>query len=152
MSAFTDYKTALEKSGEITFIPSGNSMWPTLKDRAQSVVVKKKTDRLKEFDVALFEKDGIIALHRVIKVLDGGYQTCGDSQFKCEIVDEDSVFGVMAGFYKGKDYICADDEKYVKSVKNWYKRRNLRRFKVKYFYFTLRVKNFFKKIKQKKGK
>ncbi len=126
-------------------------MWPTLKDRAQSVVVRKKTDRLKQFDVALFEKDGVIVLHRVLAVLDGGYQTCGDSQFKCEIVEEQSVFGVMAGFYKDSKFISADNEKYLKFVQNWYKRKNLRRFKVKYFYFTLRVKNFFRR-KVKKGK
>ena len=143
-----DYKTLLEEREEITFVPSGNSMWPTFKDRGQTVVVKKKTARLKEFDVAFFEKDGIFALHRVLKVTDNGYITCGDSQFKTESVEENAVLGVMKGFYKGERFIDASDETYCKKVRKWYKRGNLRKFRIKCFYFLLRVKNKFKKIKK----
>ena len=144
----TDYKTLLEERGEISFVPSGNSMWPILKDRSQTVVVKKKTARLKEFDVAFFEKDGVFVLHRVLSVTDNGYITCGDSQLKSESITEDAVLGVLTGFYKGDRFIDVNDKTYAKKVRKWYKRGNLRKFRIKCFYFLLRVKNKFKKIKK----
>ncbi len=36
------YKTELDKNGAIAFVPSGNSMWPILKNKGQSVIVVKK--------------------------------------------------------------------------------------------------------------
>ena len=78
----TDYKTELEKNGILAFVPGGNSMWPTLKNRGQSVVVLVKKEKLKRYDVALYLRDnGTFVLHRVIEPTEWGYIICGDSQF-----------------------------------------------------------------------
>ena len=143
------YKNLLEEKGEISFVPSGNSMWPTLKDRKQTVVVQKKTERLNAFDVALFENDGVIVLHRVMEVISNGYVTCGDSQLKNETVLERDVFGVLKGFYKGKKFVSVTDPKHVKKVQSWYKRKGLRKFRIKLFYLGLRIKTKLKKIFKK---
>ena len=148
--SINEIKEELKNKGEIVFVPSGNSMWPTLKDRAQRVVVQAKTARLNKYDVALFEKNGVLVLHRVVKVTENGYITCGDSQVKTESVPEDAVLGVMKGFYQGEKFIDASDEKYDKKIKRWYKHKALRKFKIKCFYLLLRIKNRLKKIK--KGK
>ena len=61
-----NYKTQLEKNGAIAFVPGGNSMWPTLKNRGQSVVIVKKEQKLKPMDVAFYQRvDGAFVLHRV---------------------------------------------------------------------------------------
>ncbi|MBE5737402.1 MAG: hypothetical protein E7348_03280 [Clostridiales bacterium] len=147
---FGDYKTELLKSGVISFVPKGNSMWPIIKNRGQSVVIKLKEERLKKYDVAFYvRKDGAFVLHRVVEVKDDGYVMCGDSQFTLEPILEEQVFGVMIGFYHGKKYIESNDTKYIKRVEKWYKRKTLRKIRLKTFFFTIRVKNKLKSIFKK---
>ena len=146
----SDYKTELLKNGILAFVPGGNSMWPTLKNRGQSVVVLKKTDKLKRFDIALYQrKDGAFVLHRVMEPTEWGYIICGDSQFVLEKVLEDQVFGVMTGFYRGKKYIDCKDPKYIKEVERWYGRKRWRKLRLKWFFFRLRVRNKLARIYRK---
>lgn len=146
----SDYKTEMEKNGVLAFVPGGNSMWPTLKNRGQSVVVVEKKGRLKPFDVALYVRaDGSFVLHRVMEVVDGGYIICGDSQYTLENVKEEQVFGVMDGFYRGKKYIECKDEKYKREVERWYGRKFRRKVRLKCFFFRQRVKG---KLKRTFGK
>ena len=95
-------KEELSRRGKVSFVPAGNSMWPTIKNRRQSVVIEKKTERLSPYDVALYiRSDGKVILHRVLALTDYGYIACGDSLFTEEKVKEDSVIGVLAGYYRG---------------------------------------------------
>ena len=55
-----DYEKELVKNGVIAFVPSGNSMWPTLKHRKQSVIVKLKTEKLKKLKVLKILKRFVI--------------------------------------------------------------------------------------------
>ena len=136
-----DYVAELAKNGVIAFVPKGNSMWPTLKDEKQSVIVKRKTEKLRPMDVALYKRDnGANVLHRVMKTTDSGYIMCGDSQFVFEKVEEDNVYGVMVGFYRGKRYIDVNDAEYIEKVQKWYRHKALRRFNVKTFFFFKKIR------------
>ena len=138
----SDYIRELLNNGVIAFVPSGNSMWPTLKNRKQSVIVKKKTDKLRPMDVALYcRENGSNVLHRVIKATDFGYIMCGDSQFTPEKVIEDNVYGVMTGFYRGKKYIDVNDAGYIGRVKKLYKSEKRRKFYVKMFFLSEWIKS-----------
>ena len=140
--ASNGYKAQLEKNEVIAFVPGGNSMWPTLKHKGQSVIVKKKTERLNKFDVALYlRKNGAYVLHRVMEQTESGYVMCGDSQFALERVDEEQVFGVMVGFYRGKKYVECNDEKYVREVERWYKNPKRRKRKLKRFFNYLSIRH-----------
>lgn len=140
-TTLNDYQKELEKNGVIAFVPSGNSMWPTLKHKGQSVIVKKKTERLRPMDVALYVRnDGRNILHRVIDVTDNGYVICGDSQFVKERVAEEHVYGVMVGFYRGKRYIEATDPDYVKRSERLFAHEKIRKLRVKVFFFYLWLK------------
>ena len=141
----------LNINGVISFVPTGNSMWPTLKNKGQAVVVQKKTDRLKKFDVALYVLDDKLVLHRVIKVESDGYITCGDSQFNLERVPENCVLGVMTGFYQKEKFIDVNSPDYKARVKKWYINPKKRRAKVNRFYFFEKVKSKLKRIFGKKG-
>ena len=142
-----NYKTQLEKNGAIAFVPGGNSMWPTLKNRGQSVVIVKKEQKLKPMDVAFYQRvDGAFVLHRVIKSIEDGYYMLGDSQVNPEKVNEDQVFGVMQGFYSGKKYIACTDEKYIKTVKKWYKNPKRRKRILRFFYLSVAIKKRIKKL------
>lgn len=146
MSETCDYAEELVKNGVIAFVPSGNSMWPTLKNKGQSVIVKLKTERLKPLDVALYRREnGANVLHRVIKTTKTGYVMCGDSQFTLEKVGEESVYGVMVGYYKGKRYVEVSDEDYVNGVKKLYANEKRRRARVNAFFFKERLKGFLRR-------
>ena len=145
-----DYIEELNKNGVIAFVPRGNSMWPSLKNKKQSVIVKKKTEKLRPMDVALYKRDsGANVLHRVMKTTGFGYIMCGDSQFALEKVKEENVYGVMTGFYRGKRYIDVKNADYIKQVKKWYKHEKLRKFYVKSFYFFENLKSLPKRVLHK---
>ena len=142
-----DYIEKLNKNEVISFVPRGDSMWPTLKDMGQSVIISAKKERLKEFDIALYVRgQNTFVLHRVLKVLEDGYAICGDSQFDLEKVAEEQIFGVMIGFYQGKKYIDCKDPKYIKRVKKLYKHAKIRKLKVALYFFSKRVKNKLKRM------
>ena len=146
MQEIADYKSQIEKNNVIAFVPGGNSMWPILKNKKQSVIVQKKQSRLKKFDVGFYQRDnGAFVLHRVMQVTPDGYIMCGDSQLVFEKVKEENVFGVMEGFYQGKKYISCDDKKYLRKVDRWFRRKTIRKWRLKLFYH-------FKVNKGKKGK
>ena len=147
----SSYQEQLQENNQIAIVPKGNSMWPTLKHQGQSVIVGAKKERLREFDVALYVRgQNEFILHRVLKVLTDGYLMCGDSQFVLEKVSEDQIFGVMLGFYRGKKFIDSNDPKHIKKVKNWYKKKAYRKFRVKLFFFKDRVKRKLKGIFRRK--
>lgn len=130
-----DYETVLKENGILVFVPGGYSMWPTLKNAGQSVVVAPKTKRLNKYDVALYRRDsGQYVLHRVIKVEEDGYVICGDSQFAEEAVKEDAVIGVMQGYYKGRKYVPADNGRGSKKAIFLYRHKFIKRAAVKLFY------------------
>ncbi len=148
--SFALCKEALEKDGVFAIVPEGNSMWPTLKHRGQSVFIVKKTERLKKYDVALYyRKDKHLVLHRVVEVKDEGYIMCGDSMFYLEPVKEENVLGVMEGFYKGKKYIKTSDKKYIKKSISWYNHPKRRKFILALFRINLKIKGFLVKVYRK---
>lgn len=129
-------RNELFKHGRVSFVPAGNSMWPTVKNKRQSVVIGKKTERLTPYDVALYiRSDGKAILHRVLAVTDFGYITCGDSLFTEERVEESSVIGVLEGFYRGKKYIDARSEKEKKKSEKWFLKKGKRKFLTGCFFF-----------------
>lgn len=144
-----DYKTALETHGFLAFVPRGNSMWPTLKNGKQSVVLLPKKGRLKRMDVAMYKRDdGTFVLHRVIEVKDDGYVFCGDSMSVSlkEFVREEQVFGVMTGYYRNRRYITAEDESFTRRGERLYGNETRRILKVKAAGFLYRVKSKIKRI------
>ena len=120
-------KEQLKKTGVVSFTPTGNSMWPTIKNGSQSVIIEKKTGRLKKYDVALYERmDGSVVLHRVVDLISDGYVFCGDSQTVTVKVKEEDVIGVMTGYYRGKKFIYAEDKKEIKRINKWFSSKFIR--------------------------
>ena len=136
------YREIIKETGAIACVPKGNSMWPTLKNGKQSVVLVSKNGRLKKFDVAMYErKDGAIVLHRIVDVVDGGYIFCGDSLAAREFIAGDGVFAVMQGFYRGNKYIETESEKFKKESENLYKNEKKRLKRANRFFFRQKVKS-----------
>lgn len=141
-----DYISVLNEKGVLSFVPAGNSMWPFIKNRKQTVIVKKSDGLFNQNDVVFFRRqDGSCVLHRVLQVFPDYLVVRGDSQINSEKVQKENVFGILEGFYKGEKYISVTDEKYQKKVTRWCKNSFFTRLRKKIFYFRNRVKNHFKR-------
>ncbi len=148
-----ELKEQLEKSGSIAFVPKGDSMWPIIKNKSKTVLIKKKEGRLSVLDVGMYEREsGNVVLHRVKEVASNGYIFQGDSQLESEKVLEERVFGIFSGYFTKKGFVNADDIKYLNRVKKWIKKRDKNCFKLRLFKLRKRIKAKLKRIFSKKDK
>ena len=146
-----EFKSQLDKFDVVAFVPKGNSMYPFIKNKAQTVYISKKKDRLIPYDIALYlRENGSLVLHRVLEVTLDGYVCCGDSQFNLEKVREENVIGVLTAFQKGEETLSFTENDRVKAEK-WYKKKGLRKIRLGVYFFVVRVKSKLKRIFSKKG-
>ena len=95
----------LDNGGRATLAVTGNSMYPMLKNRRDSVTLIPPAD-LQKGDIVLFQRSsGAYILHRIIAVTAEGYVCCGDNQAIREPVLREQIVAVVDGFArKGKSY------------------------------------------------
>lgn len=90
----------------VRFSPHGTSMLPMLKDGRDQVIISPLPDKLKKYDLPLYQrKNGQYVLHRIVKVRDT-YTCIGDNQFVTEPgLCHEQMIAVVTGFIrKGKEY------------------------------------------------
>ena len=97
-------ESELQKSGVYASVTKGVSMRPLFKTNRDMVIIRKPTEELRRFDVALYKlPSGKYVLHRVIKVLPDKYVIRGDNTYSREYVPKEWVIGVLTEFNrKGK--------------------------------------------------
>lgn len=107
----TTFEEELNAHGSIIFTNRGRSMLPLLRqDRDVMVIDRRGPDRLKKYDAVLFKRDtGQYIMHRVLRVLDGGYYIAGDNNVSGEFVREDQVLGVLRSVRRGSRTISVTD-------------------------------------------
>lgn len=93
--------TVLARDGVWVSTTAGVSMWPMLRDRRDTIVVRPFEGRLRPLDVALYRRGDAYILHRVIEVVDGGYRILGDNCLEVEDVPEAAVLGRLEEFWRG---------------------------------------------------
>ncbi len=90
---------------DVRLCVTGNSMFPMLRSRQDSVIITKAPDRLKKYDLPLYRRqNGEYILHRIVKEKNGEYFMNGDNQYTVEYgIDRDAIIGIVSAFYrKGK--------------------------------------------------
>ena len=133
-------------ASHIAFVPKGDSMWPFLKNKKQTVIIDKAYSDIIEYDVILYSREnGDNILHRVIQITDDCFVCSGDSQLATEIVKKEQVIGVMVGFYKKDKYVEVDQSYRDKSQK-YYKNDKKRKRKIKTYFFIKGVLNKIKRV------
>lgn len=95
-------RATVEQGGEFPLVTAGTSMLPMLRDREDTVWLKKKPERLKKYDLPLYKRaDGTYVLHRVVAVGKDGYAMCGDNQYRREYpVNDGQILAVVGRFEK----------------------------------------------------
>lgn len=100
----------LDKKIDVTFTVTGNSMYPMLVHKRDSVILAKCDKlKLKKGDIPLYKRNnGKFVLHRIIKVNEKSYDLCGDNQYIIERdLPKENVIAVVKAFErKGKLYSC----------------------------------------------
>lgn len=89
--------------------PRGVSMRPMLRQGMDSVLLSPLPERLKPFDLPLYQReDGKYILHRIIAVEEGRYLCRGDNQLKAETVTHDRILAVVTAYWRGKRRVEMD--------------------------------------------
>ena len=115
-------KEILDKGGECKLVVTGNSMFPTLKNKESSVILTSLNKRkVKKGEIVFIQRDsGEYILHRVYKIIDNNkFIMNGDAQMWTEIVRFDQVIGVAESFYRDDKLISCDSKRYKIYMKLW---------------------------------
>lgn len=101
MNKVKQIEEVLKTEGVFVSTTSGVSMYPMLRDRRDTIVIRPATGRLQKYDVALYKRGTAYILHRVLEVRPEGYVIRGDNcdQKEYDITDA-QVLGVLTEFYR----------------------------------------------------
>lgn len=118
----------LTEGNSVRFMPRGISMLPMLRQGVDSVVLSPAPDRLKKYDLPLYQRlDGRYILHRIVFVGEEYYGCIGDNQFRVEMgVARLQIIGIVTGFYRKNRYISTDNLLYQFYCRFWHYTRGLR--------------------------
>jgi len=112
----------------VRIYPRGTSMLPMLKEGRDSVVLSPLPDKLKKYDLPLYQREnGQYVLHRVVRV--GDTYTClGDNQFSLEKgLTHGQMIAVVSAFtHKGREHKVTD-RSYLLYRAFWFRSRHVRR-------------------------
>lgn len=98
----------------------GVSMWPMLRDRRDTIIIKPNVGRLNKYDVPLYRRGSDYILHRIIRVLPDSYIICGDNCARKEYgITDGQIIGVLNGFYRGEREIDMQGRGYRAYVRFW---------------------------------
>jgi len=93
-------ENVLKTQGFFAGTTVGVSMFPMLRNRRDTIVIRPVTERLKRYDVPLYVVGEKYIMHRIIKVLPNGYIIRGDNCLNKEYVTDDMIIGVLSEFYR----------------------------------------------------
>ena len=111
----------LEAGQTVRFSPMGTSMLPMLRQGIDSVVIAPVPDKLKKYDLPLYQRDtGKYILHRIVEA--GDTYTCmGDNQFQPEPgLRHDQMIALVTVFYRGERQIRCDSPLYQLYCRVWH--------------------------------
>lgn len=112
----------------VRIYPRGTSMLPMLEEGRDSVVLSPLPERLKKYDLPLYQREnGQFVLHRVVRA--GDTYTCmGDNQFVMESgLTHDQMIALVSSFCrKGREY-RSDALSYRLYRCFWFHTRHIRR-------------------------
>lgn len=139
-------KEILDKGGECKLVVTGNSMFPTLKNKESSVILTSlNKGKAKKGEIVFIQRDsGEYILHRVYKIIDNNkFIMNGDAQEWVEVVRFDQVIGVVKTILHNnndKEIYC-DNSIYKLKILLWMKCRKFRRSIFKGYSFLKKIAN-----------
>lgn len=117
----------LANGKSVQFKPKGTSMRPMLRQGIDSVILSPLPEKLKKYDLPLYQRDnGQYVLHRIVGVGDA-YTCIGDNQYEYEYgVRHDQMIGVVTGFYRDQEFHSVTQLSHRLYRSLWHHSRKLR--------------------------
>ena len=123
------FQERLSAGQTVRFSPRGISMLPMLRQGIDDVVLSPIPEKLKKYDLPLYQRDdGHFVLHRIVRV--GETYTCiGDNQFELEHgLRHDQMIALVTAFYRNGKYHSVNELTYRIYCRFWHYSRGLRHF------------------------
>lgn len=113
----------------VKFSPRGISMLPMLRQGIDDVVLSPIPEKLKKYDLPLYQRDdGHFVLHRIVRVGET-YSCIGDNQFELEHgLRHDQMIALVTAFYRNGKYHSVNELTYRIYCRFWHYSRGLRHF------------------------
>ena len=118
----------LSAGNSVRLYPKGTSMLPMLRQGVDSVLLSPLPERLKKYDLPLYQrKSGQYVLHRICGA--GETYTCiGDNQLEYEKgLSHDQMIAVVTAFYRGEKAFEVTKPSYQIYCRFWHYTRPVRR-------------------------
>lgn len=111
----------LKSGGRATLVVTGNSMYPTLRHRADAVTLVPVSRELKRGDLILYQREsGQYVLHRIVaRPKNGSFICCGDNQWEREPVTRDQVLALADGIIRSSKACTEASRRYRAWVALW---------------------------------
>lgn len=110
----------LREEGVFVGTTAGSSMYPMLKNRRDTIIIRPYEGRLKKYDVPLYKRGDKYILHRIIKVLPDSYIIRGDNCIRKEYgITDGQILGVLDGFYRKGKEVDMEGAAYRMYVRVW---------------------------------
>ena len=122
-------RECLSAGKSFRFSPRGISMLPMLREEKDSVVLSPLPEKLRKYDIPLYQRDnGKYVLHRITET--GESYTCiGDNQFGYEKgLRHEQMIAVVTEFYRGGKRHTVNELGYKIYCRLWHWSRPLRHF------------------------
>ena len=122
-------REVLSVGQSVRIYPMGTSMLPLLRQGVDSVVLSPIQEKLRKYDIPLYQRDnGKYVLHRIVEVRET-YTCLGDNQFSPEPgIRDDQLIAVVTAFYRGERKQSVSELSYRLYCRVWYHSRQLRKF------------------------
>ena len=120
-------RETLHAGKTVRFSPRGISMLPMLRQGLDSVVLSPLPEKLRKYDLPLYQRDdGHYVLHRIVQT--GEAYTCiGDNQFEYEHgLRQDQMIALVTAFTRGEREIPVTALAYRVYCRFWHYSRGLR--------------------------
>lgn len=110
----------IKENGVYVSTTVGVSMYPMLRNRRDTIMIKPVAGRLKRYDVPLYRRGDDYVLHRIVAVKPEGYVICGDNCMKREYnITDQQIIGVLDGFYRDGKEVDMNGWKYRLYSRVW---------------------------------
>lgn len=120
--------------GVVRLTVTGMSMFPTLVEKRDSVLLVKP-EKVKKGDIVLYQRaNGDYVLHRIVGKDKEAFSLCGDNQTMIEYpIYHNQIFGVVSGIVRKGTTISVTNKKYQLASFVWTRFIKLRPFLLRNF-------------------
>ena len=113
MNNIKQIEEVIKEQGMLVCTTAGTSMYPMLRNRRDTIIIKPYEGRLKKYDVPLYKCGSRYILHRIVEDRPDSYVICGDNCERKEYgITDEQILGVLTGFYRGSKLVNMDSLQY----------------------------------------